>query len=110
VVFEGRPLGAASAAADSGAFTLPADTFRHSDPEAGVRLRATQADGSPLPSWLVFEADSGTFRVQAGAPTEAVDVKVIATDRAGRTTTASLTLRPASPDVAAAGAPLPGGR
>jgi Ca2+-binding RTX toxin-like protein len=68
-VVEGAPL----------TFALPATTF--TDIDAGDRLsyKATLANGSALPAWLVFDAASRTF---SGTPTQAgtVSVKVSAVD------------------------------
>jgi VCBS repeat-containing protein len=46
-------------------FNLPADAFVHSRPDQIVRLVARQADGRPLPAWLQFDADNGSF---SGSP------------------------------------------
>jgi len=67
------------------AFTLPSDTFAHTDGGALVQLNALQADGEPLPDWLTFDPASGTFvgKPPAGETGELV-VQVIARDQAGR--------------------------
>ncbi|MEM8872833.1 MAG: putative Ig domain-containing protein [Planctomycetota bacterium] len=65
-------------------FQVPANAF--SDPDAGdaITYSATLSDGSPLPGWLSFDANTRTF---AGTPTNsdvgAVDVRVTAIDLAG---------------------------
>ncbi|WP_301103425.1 putative Ig domain-containing protein [Propionivibrio sp.] len=65
-------------------FVLPTTLFV--DPDAGdvLTLAATRADGSPLPSWLSFNAATGSF---SGTPTNgdvgSVSLKVTATDLAG---------------------------
>lgn len=68
-VIEGAPL----------TFALPASTF--ADIDAGDRLnfKATLANGSALPAWLVFDAATRTF---SGTPSQAgtVSVKVSAVD------------------------------
>ena len=71
---------------------LPVGTFGDVDGDA-LTLSAALADGSELPSWLSFDAASGTF---SGTPANgdvgslAISVKV--TDPAGASTTASFTL------------------
>jgi hypothetical protein len=66
-------------------FQLPADAFMHTQENAIVRIVAERTDGGPLPSWLVFNATTGTFEGTAplGSPNE-LDVKVIARDSDGR--------------------------
>jgi len=63
---------------------IPVGTFQSTDPQAQVMLEATQSDGSPLPTWLKFDASSGTF---TGSPPPdlqtAVNIKVIARDNQG---------------------------
>ncbi len=62
-------------------FTLPAQTF--ADPDAGETLTyAVQlADGSPLPSWLSFDASTGNF---SGTPENSdvgtLSIRITATD------------------------------
>ncbi|WP_323641197.1 putative Ig domain-containing protein, partial [Pectobacterium polonicum] len=56
------PIPAQSVAQDGSlSFTVPAGTF--TDPDVGdtLTLSATLANGSPLPSWLTFNATTGTF-------------------------------------------------
>jgi YD repeat-containing protein len=65
-------------------FTIPTGTF--ADPNAGgvLTYSATLADGSALPSWLTFDAKTGTF---SGTPGDdnigTINVKVMATDSRG---------------------------
>ena len=67
-----------AAAANPFSYTLAADTF--TDPDSVLTLTATLADGSPLPSWLVFDPATRTF---SGTPQDAqighLDIKVTAT-------------------------------
>ncbi|WP_298189811.1 putative Ig domain-containing protein [Novosphingobium sp.] len=61
-------------------YTIPAGTF--SDPDGDtLSLSATLANGSALPTWLVFDADTGTF---SGTPPKdyngQIALKVTATD------------------------------
>ena len=65
-------------------FTIPADTFAHTDAQAKISLSATMVDGSPLPHWLVFDPAKGEFR--GIAPEEfdgVIEVRVIARDDKG---------------------------
>ena len=65
-------------------FNLPQDAFVHARPDQVVRLSARQADGSPLPAWLQFDASNGSF---AGTPPKdfrgEVRISVVARDGAG---------------------------
>ncbi|HEX5377227.1 MAG TPA: choice-of-anchor L domain-containing protein [Phenylobacterium sp.] len=76
------PLADASLTAGSTfTYSLAAGTFADVDGDA-LTLKATLADGSALPSWLVFDAATGGF---SGTPqaSGALDVKVTATDAGG---------------------------
>ncbi|GLS00405.1 hypothetical protein GCM10007859_04110 [Brevundimonas denitrificans] len=70
--------------ADLFSYTLAADTF--TDPDSVLTLTATLADGSALPSWLVFDAATRTF---SGTPQDAqighLEIKVTATGGAQST-------------------------
>lgn len=77
----------ANQAVNTGAlFTLalPAGTFTDIDTGDTLTYGATSADGSPLPSWLTFNASNRTF---SGTPASAnigtLGVKVTATDAGG---------------------------
>ncbi len=65
-------------------FNLPQDAVVHARPDQVVRLSARQADGSPLPAWLQFDASNGSF---AGTPPKdfrgEVRISVVARDGAG---------------------------
>ncbi len=67
-------------------FTLPAETFADEDSVLGdtLTLSAVLADGSVLPTWLSFDATTGTF---TGTPDNgqvgSYDIQVTATDLAG---------------------------
>ncbi|WP_409522518.1 Ig-like domain-containing protein [Nitrincola sp. MINF-07-Sa-05] len=66
-------------------FTIPADTFGHTDPQAIIDLTATMVDGTPLPSWLRF--DPATGQISGTAPEDyqgELQVRVVARDDAGR--------------------------
>jgi len=65
-------------------FTIPASTF--SDVDAGDTLTysATNAGGTPLPSWLTFNATTGTFTgTPANSDVGNLSITVTATDNAG---------------------------
>ena len=62
-------------------FVVPADAFADADVGDSLTLSATLSDGSPLPTWLSFDAVTNTF---SGTPTNAevgaISVTVTATD------------------------------
>lgn len=66
------------------AFTVPQDTFRDVDAGDQLTLSATRADGSALPAWLAFDAESRSF---SGTPVNGdvgmLQIRVQATDGAG---------------------------
>jgi hypothetical protein len=63
-------------------FKLPANSFI--DPDQGDKLSysATLADGSALPTWLKFDAATGTFSGSTPKQVGSIDVRVTATDQA----------------------------
>ena len=67
--------------------------FGHSDKNAVITIKATLADGSPLPKWLKFDATSGTF---SGTPPAGekgkLNIKVTARDKAGTEATVKFKL------------------
>ncbi|HZX29110.1 MAG TPA: putative Ig domain-containing protein, partial [Telluria sp.] len=71
------------------ALIVPADAFAHTQPKEVVRLAVSQQDGRPLPSWIQFDAQTGTFKgeVPKGATGE-LRVKITARDMEGREATA----------------------
>ena len=71
----------AAAAGTSLSIVIPSGTF--SDPDAGDNLTysVTQADGSPLPSWLRFDEVSRTLSSNA-LPVVAMSLKITASDGA----------------------------
>jgi len=80
-------LAAQSANEDTAfSYTLPAGSF--SDPDAGDRLsyQASLIDGNPLPSWLRFDPQSGTFSgTPANGDVGLLQLRVTASDTAGAT-------------------------
>jgi VCBS repeat-containing protein len=65
--------------------SVPRDAFAHTDPRAIVILEARLADGSPLPSWISFEGESGVFIATPPRDTGAsIDLEVTARDNEGR--------------------------
>ncbi|KJB92382.1 hypothetical protein N826_23730, partial [Skermanella aerolata KACC 11604] len=74
-------------------FKIPSGVFGHTDPNAVVTIQATLEDGSPLPSWLKFDAGTGTF---SGKPPEGekqdLQIKVTARDNAGSEATVNFKL------------------
>ena len=63
-------------------FTLPAGTFNDPNGQA-LTYAATQSNGQALPSWLAFDAQSGTFSGTVPAGAGGFTVKVTATDGSG---------------------------
>ncbi|MEO8411050.1 MAG: putative Ig domain-containing protein, partial [Propionivibrio sp.] len=66
--------------------TLPADTFTDVDAGDSLTLSLTLSDGSALPSWLGFDATTGTL---SGTPASGdagdLTLRITATDQAGAT-------------------------
>jgi VCBS repeat-containing protein len=73
-------------------FTVPANSFTDSDQGDALKYSAALADGSVLPSWLKFDAASGTFSGTSPKTVGSIDVRVTATDfvKAGGSTQGSL--------------------
>jgi Ca2+-binding RTX toxin-like protein len=74
-------------------FTVPANTFL--DIDAGDRLgyAARLANGDPLPSWLAFDAATGTFSgTPANADVGSLHIVVTATDTSGAAVSSAFTL------------------
>lgn len=74
-------------------YQLPAGTFTDVDAGDSLSLTASLSDGTALPSWLSFDAVTGTF---SGTPTNAdvgsVSVMVTATDLAGASATSTFAI------------------
>ena len=77
-------------------FTLPANTFQHSDPSAAITVEATLSDGSALPSYILFDAESGEFQVDVeealNLGIDKVVVRVTGRDSDGNEATATFTI------------------
>ncbi|GAA5316944.1 MAG: hypothetical protein AseanaTS_21480 [Candidatus Pelagadaptatus aseana] len=75
-------------------YAIPADAFRHGNPDALISYSASMADGSELPEWLEFDPQSGEF---TGTPPEdfigELMIKVIARDESGQQVETLITLR-----------------
>ena len=69
-------------------FSLPSDTFQDVDAGDNLAYTASLEDGSQLPSWLSFDAETLSF---SGTPTNdnvgSINIKVTATDNDGETAT-----------------------
>lgn len=65
---------------------LPTDMFKDVDTGDTLNIRATLEDGSALPSWLIFNAQTGELSGLPGAAqVGAVTIKLTATDSTGLT-------------------------
>lgn len=66
-------------------FVIPSDAFVDADGDV-LEYDATQSDGSPLPTWLKFDPETGTFKGNppASADGTTLDIKVTATDPTGK--------------------------
>ena len=86
---------------DSIEYTVPIDTFIHSDSTAEVTLVANMLDGSEIPEWLSFNPSSGEF---TGVPpaefSGELQIYVIARDEVGRQAETILSIKINSEDQA----------
>ena len=65
-------------------FTVPAGTFIDRDPGDALSYSASLADGTALPSWLMFNGQSRTFQgTPLNADVGAINLKVTASDTQG---------------------------
>ncbi len=69
-------------AGESFSFSLPAGTFNDPDASGTLIYAATLADGSALPSWLAFNAQTRVFKGNTRTPAQ-LSVRVTATDAEG---------------------------
>ena len=66
-------------------FALPPDTFAHTKADVTVTVVAKLADGQDLPTWVQFDARSGTFQMVPPPGFNAeLQIKVTANDAEGR--------------------------
>jgi hypothetical protein len=66
-------------------FSLPADAFAHTKPDATVVLTAKLVDGQDLPAWIRFDPRSGTFQINPPPGlVEELRINVTARDGEGR--------------------------
>lgn len=87
-------------AGTASSFTLAANTF--TDPYgATLAYSARQTNGTALPSWLAFNATTGTFSGTPPAGASNVSVAVTATDVAGQSTSETFTFTVARPPTVA---------
>jgi autotransporter-associated beta strand protein len=81
-------------AAGRSVFQLPEGTFRHVQPGAAVAVEARLADGSALPSWIVFDPATGTFAVDPPPGLEGLlSIDLVARDGQGNEAVAQVRLR-----------------
>ncbi|MBU3654665.1 MAG: hypothetical protein FGM44_16435 [Limnohabitans sp.] len=72
----------------TGKISIPYDAFMHSKQDAIVKLQAKQGDDAPLPAWVKFDPQTGSFDVTPPANFKGrVELKVIARDEDGREAT-----------------------
>lgn len=66
-------------------FSMPADSFVDIDQGDALSYTATLANGKALPSWLKFDAATGTFSGTAPKSAGYLDIRVTATDQVAAT-------------------------
>ena len=68
-------------------FAIPATAFRHTDPTQKIAVEASLVDGSQLPSYIVFDPETGIFTVNTDVPrqkgVDGIDIRVKGRDSAG---------------------------
>jgi hypothetical protein len=90
-----KPLGVLTVVAgQSASLLVGTDIFSHAGKPSTWRLVARQENGAPLPEWIRFDAQAGTFEVHAPEGLE-VEVKVVVTayDSQGNSATTGLTVK-----------------
>src|SRR5690606_13025981 len=74
-------------------YRIPANTFADVDAGDTLTLTATLADGSALPTWLTFDAGSGTFSgTPANGDVGTLSIRVTATDQANASVSTDFSL------------------
>ncbi|MBT8372261.1 MAG: hypothetical protein KJO34_14945, partial [Deltaproteobacteria bacterium] len=92
-------------------FSIPQGAFQHSDPAETLKYSASLPDGSPLPEFIQFDSQSGSFNVTAPPGVVNLDIVVTAYDSVGNmaSTTFSIFFEEAEEDdldqIASDGAP-----
>jgi len=72
---------------------VPADLFADPDPGDTLTFQARLATGEPLPSWLSFDGETGTFATdRPSRDLDPFEVEIAATDSAGARAYATVTL------------------
>jgi filamentous hemagglutinin family protein len=74
------------------AFTLPTDTFKHSDANATIALNATTTTGAPLPEWVRFSGDERRFTGTAPEGLSELKLVITARDQIGNEAQTTITL------------------
>ena len=86
------------AAGDSIAFTVPKNAFVDTAQNVQLTYKATLADGSPLPTWLTFNAATGSFSGTAPAGEKGdLHIKVDARDSKGNEASTTFTVKNGHP-------------
>jgi hypothetical protein len=74
-------------------FAIPSDTFKDVDTNDALVFSASLSNGSPLPAWLRFNAETKTFSgTPANADAGSISVKITATDTQGASAEDTFTL------------------
>ncbi|MCX7096464.1 MAG: Ig-like domain-containing protein, partial [Methylococcales bacterium] len=73
-------------------FEIPRESFQHSNPSEKLEFKATDANGSPLPAWLVFDSNKLRFSGIPPKGAESIDVLVTVTDTHGNEVQAHFTV------------------
>jgi hypothetical protein len=89
-------------------FNLPADAFAHTRPEAVLSLDAKLSDGRPLPGWMRFDAQAGSFAVVPPPGfVGTLEIRVTARDNGGREAAALFKFNVGQGELAPQPAPAP---
>ncbi|OKH86658.1 VCBS domain-containing protein, partial [Thalassospira sp. TSL5-1] len=77
-------------------FPVPATAFQHTDPTETLDIEASQPDGSPLPSYVNFNAQNLVFVVDGDAArvagAKSIDIRVTGRDTRGNEATTTFTI------------------
>jgi VCBS repeat-containing protein len=90
-------------------WTMPADSFVDIDQGDTLTYTATLADGAALPTWLKFDAATGTFSGRAPWKAGSVEVQVTATDKVAADGSTEGSLSASDVFTVTVGAARPGG-